>query len=400
VTRDAAGAANALQGRLRALPSADDLARAEAEEARRLAALEARRSEARALADAPQRVVALRQELAALEDPRREHQRCEDQVGQRDRLEADLAAARTADEGAHRRLVELGEALRIHEGLDAALSEARAARERHRADHDAYLAHETTARQYEARCARQQALADELASYETEATRLAEEHRLALAAYDAREHARVRAWVEGVRQDLAGCTAQLAERRARLDAVEAELARLREAEKELAACRDRADGLQRLTRMVETIREWLRQAGPYVTQQLVLQISREASAFYGDIMADHSGRLQWLEDYEVVLEVKGQRRSFRQFSGGEQMVAALAVRLALLREISAVDIAFFDEPTAHLDPERRESLAERIMQVRGLAQMFVISHDDTFERAAQSYIRIVKDARGSHPEPA
>jgi len=38
--------------------------------------------------------------------------------------------------------------------------------------------------------------------------------------------------------------------------------------------------------------------------------------------------------------------------------------------------------------------------VKGLAQMFVISHDDTFERVAQSYIRIVKDDRGSHPEPA
>ena len=223
---------------------------------------------------------------------------------------------------------------------------------------------------------------------------------MALAAYDAQEHARARAHAEGMRQELAGCAAQLAERRTRLVAVAGELVRLREAESELAACRDRADGLQRLTRMVDAIREWLRQAGPYVTQQLVLQISREASAFYGDIMADHSGRLQWSEDYEVALEIKGQHRSFRQLSGGEQMIAALAVRLALLREISAVDVAFFDEPTAHLDPERRESLAERIMQVKGLAQMFVISHDDTFERVAQSYIRIVKDDRGSHPEPA
>ncbi len=392
--------ANALQQRLRALPTADDLARAEAEEARRLAALEARRSEARALAGAPERVEARRGELAALGDPRREHQRCEDQVGQRGRLEAEESAARAADQDAGRRLSDLDEALRAHEGLDAALSETRAAREHYRADHDAYLAHETTARQYEARRARQEALATELAEGEAEAARLAEEHRIAVAAYDAREHTAVRARAEGVRQELAGCAAQLTERRTRLGAVEAEVVRLREAEKELAACRDRADGLQRLTRMVEAIRQWLRKAGPYITQQLVLQISREASAFYGDIMADHSGRLQWSEDYEVALEVKGQHRSFRQFSGGEQMIAALAVRLALLREISAVDIAFFDEPTAHLDPERRESLAERIMQVKGLAQMFVISHDDTFERVAQSYVRIVKDDRGSHPEPA
>jgi exonuclease SbcC len=82
------------------------------------------------------------------------------------------------------------------------------------------------------------------------------------------------------------------------------------------------------------------------------------------------------------------------------MSAALALRLALLREISAIDVAFFDEPTAHLDPERREGLAERITQVKGFSQLFVISHDDTFERAAQNYIRIVKDEQGSHQEKA
>lgn len=392
--------ANALQGRLRALPSADDLARAEAEEARRQAALEARRAEAQALAGAPERVEALRGELAALGDPRREHQRCEDRAGQRGRLEAEERAARQADEEAGRRLTALDEALGAHEGLDAALTAARTARERYRADHDAYLAHETTARQYDTRRAREKSLAAELAASVAEEERLGEEHRAALAAYDVQEHAGLRARAEGVRQELATCAAQLTERRTRLETVGAEVARLREAEVALAASRDRADALQRLTRMIEAIRDWLRKAGPYVTRQLVLQISREASAFYGDIMADHSGRLQWSEDYEVALEVKGQQRSFRQFSGGEQMVAALAVRLALLREISAVDVAFFDEPTAHLDPERRESLAERIMQVKGLAQMFVVSHDDTFERVAQSYIRIVKDDRGSHPEPA
>ena len=80
------------------------------------------------------------------------------------------------------------------------------------------------------------------------------------------------------------------------------------------------------------------------------------------------------------------------------MGAALALRLALLRKLSSIDIVFLDEPTAHLDPERRESLAERITQVRGFSQLFVISHDDTFERVAQRFIRVVKDERGSHPE--
>lgn len=108
-------------------------------------------------------------------------------------------------------------------------------------------------------------------------------------------------------------------------------------------------------------------------------------------MNDYAGRLTWSEDYELSLEVKGYKRSFQQLSGGEQMSAALALRLALLRQLTNISIAFFDEPTAHLDPERRDGLAEKIMQVKGFDQLFVISHDDTFERSAQNYIRIVKE---------
>ncbi|OUC07510.1 hypothetical protein RY27_14485, partial [Litorilinea aerophila] len=67
---------------------------------------------------------------------------------------------------------------------------------------------------------------------------------------------------------------------------------------------------------------------------------------------------------------------------------ALAVRLALLREMSNIDVAFFDEPTANLDEARRSALAQQILQVRGFRQLFVISHDDTFEQATQHLIRV------------
>ncbi len=77
-----------------------------------------------------------------------------------------------------------------------------------------------------------------------------------------------------------------------------------------------------------------------------------------------------------------------QLSGGEQMSAALALRLALLREMSNIDIAFFDEPTTNLDETRRDSLARQILDVRGFRQLFVISHDDTFEQVTQNLIRV------------
>jgi exonuclease SbcC len=65
--------------------------------------------------------------------------------------------------------------------------------------------------------------------------------------------------------------------------------------------------------------------------------------------------------------------------------------LALLCEESAIDVAFFDEPTANLDDHRRDNLAEQILNVKGFSQLFVISHDDTFERDTDRVVRVVKE---------
>jgi exonuclease SbcC len=96
-----------------------------------------------------------------------------------------------------------------------------------------------------------------------------------------------------------------------------------------------------------------------------------------------------------MLRSDGRERGFQQLSGGEQMAAALAVRLALLKEVSAVDLAFFDEPTANLDARRRDNLAEQILDVKGFSQLFVISHDDTFEQDTDHVVRVVKEDGGS-----
>jgi exonuclease SbcC len=58
-----------------------------------------------------------------------------------------------------------------------------------------------------------------------------------------------------------------------------------------------------------------------------------------------------------------------------------------------VDVAFFDEPTSNLDRTRRGNLAEQIVAIRntGLSQLFVISHDDTFEEVTDHVVRVRKE---------
>lgn len=82
---------------------------------------------------------------------------------------------------------------------------------------------------------------------------------------------------------------------------------------------------------------------------------------------------------------------FGQMSGGEQMSAALAVRLALLKTLSDIDVAFLDEPTQNMDETRRTNLASQVRDVKGFSQLFVISHDDTFERQVSHAVVVRKD---------
>ncbi|MFW6115925.1 MAG: AAA family ATPase, partial [Chloroflexota bacterium] len=172
-----------------------------------------------------------------------------------------------------------------------------------------------------------------------------------------------------------------------LDAIED----LRRVQAELDRTWAARDELRELLSLLETLRRAVRDAGPKVTRALVQVISSQAAQLYADVMADHRARLRWTEDYEIVLSSDGRERGFQQLSGGEQMAAALAVRLALLKEVSAVDLAFFDEPTANLDDRRRDNLAEQILNIKGFSQLFVISHDDTFEQDTDHVVRVVKE---------
>ncbi len=169
----------------------------------------------------------------------------------------------------------------------------------------------------------------------------------------------------------------------RIEHAELLLDELKSAEKEKCT-------LEELYKMLEQFRKLIKEAAPHVLKAMMNDISIEANRIFGEIMGDRSAQLSWQNDYEITLHRQGVDRTFAQLSGGEQMSAALAVRLALLKKLSTLNIAFFDEPTQNMDELRRTNLAEQIRRVRGFDQLFVISHDDTFEQGLDSIIRLRK----------
>jgi exonuclease SbcC len=135
------------------------------------------------------------------------------------------------------------------------------------------------------------------------------------------------------------------------------------------------------------IRDTIKSSSEFVINEFIGEISSEANNIYCEIMNDHSCSLKWANDYDIKIESGGEICTFKQLSGGERMSAALSVRLSLLKTLSNCDFVFLDEPTQNMDEIRRENLSEQITKIRGFKQVFVISHDDTFN---EKYAHIIK----------
>jgi len=151
-------------------------------------------------------------------------------------------------------------------------------------------------------------------------------------------------------------------------------------------------------KLLTDLREAINITGPEITRLILENLSLTASQLYNQIMDDWSLSLSWNKNYEIIVDNAGHKHTFEELSGGEQVAAVLAIRLAMLKELRLSDLAFLDEPTQNLDSQKRDNLASQIRRLRGFRQLFVISHDDTFEASLDNIISINKTGSASFIE--
>ena len=345
---------------------------------------------AEALGQAPQRVEQLQQELKALGEPRRRRDVALQQARGRERMEEALQQQREQALQQRKALAALDERMATFANLDAEADRIASQLEKFQTADDLYRRNQTAA---EALPLRQREFGEaEMAlqaareRYESGQEQLAASTR----EFDEERFQEAVAEVAEIRSSSVRLENDLGHWRERLTRAEEEIVYLHAQAQRLAAARSLHDRLAEQEELLQFLRSVLQEAGPFVTKALVQQISYAANQLFGQIMEDYTRTLQWQEDYGITLEVDGRERAFAQLSGGEQMSAALAVRLALLQEMSAIAVAFFDEPTTNLDDTRRDALARQIVGVRGFEQLFIISHDDSFEQATEKLIRVEK----------
>jgi exonuclease SbcC len=211
--------------------------------------------------------------------------------------------------------------------------------------------------------------------------------------YNQAEHLSLQVEADNISRNEAISETELKQVSVNLKNCEAEIERLKSLKEKLKTDKAEETKLKKVGEATSFISDTLKKAAPEVAKMLLARISQEANLFFREITGNAERTLSWKEDYEISLEEFGYERPFSTLSGGEQMSAALSVRLALLQELSDIRFAFFDEPTVNMDAERREKLAlaiHGISQKLRFNQIFVISHDDTFESHTDYVVSVGK----------
>jgi exonuclease SbcC len=326
--------------------------------------------------------------LRKLADPRGRAANLRAEAERTASLQTEIAGATDALRALETQSRTLSKELEQYRLLDEEWNEARTERDRTVAAHREYLAGEALAATLPAREAELEQAEKEAARAVEAAAKALHEHEQAAAAYQREQHDTERARLMDARTREAATAAQLEAAQSRESALAAELQRLSEVRDSMRDEFRAKEKLEELNEATEFIRDTLKQAGPLITESYLYNISIEANQLFREITGEASRALRWSRDYEIILEEEGHERSFQNLSGGEQMAAALSVRLALLKQLSDIRLAFFDEPTVNMDTERRERLAQQIGQVRHFDQLFVISHDDTFEENVDHIVHV------------
>ncbi|MBD3352157.1 MAG: hypothetical protein GF364_11775, partial [Candidatus Lokiarchaeota archaeon] len=197
--------------------------------------------------------------------------------------------------------------------------------------------------------------------------------------------------IEDLKEERAELKGELKQIKARIKKIEETLKEYKKIENKLQVLKTELEKYKSILTLQERIRSWFRDSGLKLGEVLLRKISSSASYLFQEIMDNSTLKLEWDKNYEIKVSSNSGERAFKRLSGGEQMSAALSVRLALIKIFSKIDIAFFDEPTTNLDYEKKQNLAQCIQNIKGFTQLFVISHDDTFENMADYVLRFEKD---------
>lgn len=338
-----------------------------------------------------QRLSRLEKAIKALGDPKSRCQVLQEQLQAMANIETEYECLQVQRQTLADTLTALTEQIASFTDLDTEISQQQQLRQDNQAGYLIYIQNEKDAQQLEQLTVDLTAAAQVIAELAQQHDRLAAEHSQLAVDFDPDALPALEQRYGEVKSQCDRITGSLPQQRKLQSELTNQLDSLRQVAKKREQAQTELKQKERVKRFINFARKAYKEAGPRITERYVQGISQEADRLLRELLNRPNVALEWTRDYEIIVQEGGNKRRFVNLSGGEQMCAALAVRLALLKVLADIDIAFFDEPTTNMDRPRRESLAEAIGRLKAFKQLFVISHDDTFEKVTENVIVVERD---------
>ncbi len=333
----------------------------------------------------------LEQELAHLDNPRGRQRLLQRQLQAQPQLEEQQQRLQVQVQERTAAIAHLDHQLAGFQDLTAQVEAQQHQRTTHQAGYQIYLEYQQLANtrrlrreQLETTAAHLETLRQELAPLTDQLTTLSQ-------GYDPEQFQTIQTAYEAASHEKNYRSGSLPEMVKRLEELDRQCARLEIVQTKRIAAQADLKRRSKVDRFIRFARKVYKEAGPRITERYVHSISHEADRLFRELLNRPNVGLEWTRDYEIIVQEGANARRMINLSGGEQMCAALAVRLALLKVLADIDIAFFDEPTTNMDRPRRQHLAEAIANIKTFRQLFVISHDDTFENVTENVILIERE---------
>jgi DNA repair protein SbcC/Rad50 len=330
----------------------------------------------------------LETELQQLYDPKGNIRLLQQQLQQGTKIQQQLAQLQAGLTQQQQRITQLDAEIATFAELDVQFEAQQQLLKTHQNDYQEYLRHRNEANVFRTLHPQRAEVQAELAALQLSLQEMQTQLQQTQSTYNSEQLPQLNTSLGQIKQQKDQLQGGLQPKRSQYQDLEQRLqARAEMAEQQV---RDRLmlEHKQKVLQFVSDTRHIYNQSGPRITKYYLAEVSLEADKLFRELLNRDEASLEWTEDYDIRVKERGYTRSFRSLSGGEQMCAALAVRLALLRVLAGINVAFFDEPTTNMDRVRRRQLAEAVSNLKAFRQLIVISHDDTFETVTEHVIRI------------
>lgn len=147
--------------------------------------------------------------------------------------------------------------------------------------------------------------------------------------------------------------------------------------------------------LLQTIRNAFREIQPAVRRNFVFRITASANDYltrlYGGSEIEN---FEFSEEYEFIVTRAGHKRHAHRLSGGQQVLASMAFLMALSEVLSQLDFLILDEPTTHLDENRRKELVNVLENLRRVPQLIIVDHHQELLKAADTRFQVTLNNEG------